>query len=109
MLASFVPQMMHKTLPTAASGVTSVVMLLVAHTWEERVLGAGVGILEVTAPPVGGTTPPLEGPAPPAVTQLRLWIWWRVACRLAHERRRSPGFGCQSDVGARGPRLSLRP
>ena len=32
MLASFVPQMMHRTLPTAASGVSSVVALLIAHT-----------------------------------------------------------------------------
>ena len=32
MLASFVLRMMHGTLPTVASGVTSVVTLLVAHT-----------------------------------------------------------------------------
>ena len=29
-------------------------------------MGAGVGVLEVTAPPGGGTTTLLEGPAPPA-------------------------------------------
>ena len=29
-------------------------------------MGAGVGVLEVAAPPVGGTASPLEGPAPPA-------------------------------------------
>ena len=29
-------------------------------------MGAGVGVLEVAAPPVGGTTTLLEGPAPPA-------------------------------------------
>ena len=29
-------------------------------------MGAGVGDLEVAAPPAGGTTPPLEGAPPPA-------------------------------------------
>ena len=34
--------------------------------WEERAVVAGVGVLEVAAPPGGGTTTPLEGSAPPA-------------------------------------------
>ncbi|KNE86573.1 hypothetical protein PSTG_20065, partial [Puccinia striiformis f. sp. tritici PST-78] len=36
------------------------------HHGEERAVVAGVGVLEVAAPPVGGTTTLLEGPAPPA-------------------------------------------
>ena len=34
--------------------------------WEERAVGAGVGVLEVAAPPAGGTTTLLEDPTPPA-------------------------------------------
>ena len=77
--------------------------------WEERAVGTDVGVLEVAAPPVGGTVTPLEGPAPPAGAQPRLWIWRCAARRLAHERRRSPGSGHQGNAGARGPRLGFCP
>ena len=76
---------------------------------EERVGGAGVGASEVSAPPLGGTMPPLEGPAPHAgglAPSLDLVAWVH---HLTHERHRSPGFGCQSDAGAREPRLGFRP
>ena len=103
MLASFVPRRMHMTLPTAVPGVTSVVMLLITYNLGRARCGRQCRCLG------GRRAAGRWHGAARGGSQLCLLICRRAGRHLAHERRCSPGFDYQSDVGVRGPRLGFCP
>ena len=80
-------------------------------------MGADVGVLEVAGPPTGGTTPPLEGPAPPAGSPDSVFgfggVWPVVsgtndAARQALTARAMWGFVGRASASARD-RFTTRP